>query len=82
MITSSPVATSMAVTRSTRSGHSREGSRCPITALRSGSATVSAAIAMAPRVAELMARELQNGDAWSAAQVTALQALAKGYLVS
>jgi glycerol-3-phosphate dehydrogenase len=41
-----------------------------------------AAIVMAPRVAELLARELGRDDAWREAQVTAFHDLASGYLVS
>jgi len=41
-----------------------------------------AAIAMAPQVAQLMARELGRGEAWCAAQVAAFEALARGYLLS
>ena len=39
-----------------------------------------AAAAMAPKVAELMAGELKLGQNWQASQVTAFQALAKGYV--
>jgi glycerol-3-phosphate dehydrogenase len=39
-----------------------------------------AAIRMAPRVAELMARELGRDDAWRSAQVEAFTTLARGYL--
>lgn len=39
-----------------------------------------AAVRMAPRVAELMARELDRDDAWRSAQVEAFTALARGYL--
>ena len=45
---SSPVATSMAVTRSTRSGQSCDGSRCAMTSRRTGSATVAVSSATAP----------------------------------
>lgn len=41
-----------------------------------------AAIAMAPRVAALMARELGQDQAWAAAQVAAFEAVARGYCVS
>jgi glycerol-3-phosphate dehydrogenase len=41
-----------------------------------------AALAMAPRVAELMARELGRDDAWRASQVAEFTELAKGYLLS
>jgi glycerol-3-phosphate dehydrogenase len=40
-----------------------------------------AAIAMAPRVAELLARELEHDAVWQAEQVTAFTALAQGYLI-
>jgi glycerol-3-phosphate dehydrogenase len=40
-----------------------------------------ASIAMAPRVAELMARELGQDSAWQEAQVSAFTELAKGYLL-
>ena len=40
-----------------------------------------AALAMAPRVAELMARELGRGDEWRRAQVRAFEELAAGYRV-
>jgi len=40
-----------------------------------------AAIAMAPRVAEIMARELGAGAAWMEGQVAAFRAVAQGYLV-
>lgn len=39
-----------------------------------------AALRMAPRVAELMARELGRDDTWRAAQVESFTALARGYL--
>ena len=39
----------------------------------------AAAVEMAPRVAELMARELGRDDAWAAMQVRAFAELAKGY---
>jgi glycerol-3-phosphate dehydrogenase len=41
-----------------------------------------AAIAMAPRVAALMARELTRGDAWQAREVEACRALAGQYLLA
>lgn len=41
-----------------------------------------AAVAMAPRVAALMARELGRDDAWCAAEVVAFEALAGGYLLA
>jgi glycerol-3-phosphate dehydrogenase len=41
-----------------------------------------AAIEMAPRVAELMARELDRPPAWAAGQLRAFGELASGYLVS
>ena len=41
-----------------------------------------AAIEMAPRVAELMAKELGRDDAWSAEQIRSFEELAKGYLIS
>jgi glycerol-3-phosphate dehydrogenase len=41
-----------------------------------------AAIAMAPRVAELMARELGRGPSWQAEQVRAFHTLAQSYLIS
>src|SRR6185503_11400432 len=41
-----------------------------------------AAIAMAPRVAELLARELNRNAVWQAAQVTAFRAVAAGYLLA
>ena len=40
-----------------------------------------AALAMAPRVAELMARELGRDGAWRAQQVEQFEALGRGYLV-
>jgi glycerol-3-phosphate dehydrogenase len=40
-----------------------------------------AAIEMAPRVATLMARELERDELWKAAQIAAFQSLAKQYLV-
>jgi glycerol-3-phosphate dehydrogenase len=40
-----------------------------------------AACEMAPRVAELMARELEVGSIWKAEQIEAFQTLARGYLV-
>jgi len=40
-----------------------------------------AAIEMAPRVAELMAKELGRDESWKAAQVTSFCGLAKGYIV-
>jgi glycerol-3-phosphate dehydrogenase len=40
-----------------------------------------AAMTMAPRVAELMARELGRDAAWQSQQVAALTALARGYLL-
>jgi glycerol-3-phosphate dehydrogenase len=40
-----------------------------------------AAMAMAPRVADLMAAELGRGDGWKAAQVAAFRELARTYLV-
>jgi glycerol-3-phosphate dehydrogenase len=36
---------------------------------------------MAPRVAELLARELGRDAGWQAAEVAAFRDLAKGYLV-
>ncbi len=41
-----------------------------------------AAIAMAPRVAELMAEELGKEETWQTAQVTAFQEIAKGYVIA
>jgi glycerol-3-phosphate dehydrogenase len=41
-----------------------------------------AAVAMAPRVTELMAGELGHGAAWRAAQAAALQAVSKGYYLA
>src|SRR5262249_46225828 len=41
-----------------------------------------AALAMAPRVAELMAEELDRDEAWQAKEVNTFHELAKGYLVS
>jgi glycerol-3-phosphate dehydrogenase len=41
-----------------------------------------AAIEMAPRTAELLARELGRDEAWRAAQVEAFRELAAGYLVA
>jgi len=41
-----------------------------------------AASEMAPRVAEIMARELQKGDEWTAQQVQVFQELARNYLPS
>jgi glycerol-3-phosphate dehydrogenase len=41
-----------------------------------------AAIEMAPRVAELMAKELERDDAWKSGQTSSFQELAKGYLIS
>ena len=41
-----------------------------------------AAIEMAPRVAELMAKELGRDDAWESEQVRSFEQLAKGYLIS
>lgn len=41
-----------------------------------------AAVAMAPRVAALMAKELGRDAGWQAEQVAAIATLAKGYLVS
>lgn len=35
---------------------------------------------MAPRVAQLMARELGKGDSWQRAQVTTYRVLARGFL--
>ncbi len=40
-----------------------------------------AAIEMAPRVAELLARELSRDAAWAACEVAAFRGLARGYLV-
>jgi glycerol-3-phosphate dehydrogenase len=40
------------------------------------------AIEMAPRVAELMGKELGRDDAWKSEQVRSFQELAKGYLIS
>ena len=42
----------------------------------------AAAVRMAPRVAELMARELGRGAAWQAAQVAAFNEVARGFQVS
>jgi len=36
---------------------------------------------MAPRVAELMARELERDGAWRAQQIEQFEALGRGYLV-
>jgi len=36
---------------------------------------------LAPKVAEIMARELGQSEAWAASQVVAFQALAQHYLV-
>ena len=41
-----------------------------------------AAIEMAPRVAELMAKELGRDDAWESEQVRSFEKLASGYLIS
>src|SRR5258708_12481478 len=41
-----------------------------------------AAIKMAPRVAELMARELDRAAGWQANQVAAFKEIAKGYLLA
>jgi glycerol-3-phosphate dehydrogenase len=41
-----------------------------------------AALRMAPRVADLLAVELERDAAWAEAQVTAFQTLAKGYLAA
>jgi glycerol-3-phosphate dehydrogenase len=41
-----------------------------------------AAIEMAPRVAELMAKELERDDAWKSEQIRSFEELAKGYLLS
>jgi glycerol-3-phosphate dehydrogenase len=41
-----------------------------------------AAVEMAPRVADLLARELSRDEAWRAAQVEAFRQLASGYLVT
>jgi len=41
-----------------------------------------AAVAMAPRVAELMAEELGKNQGWQTGQIRAFEDLAKGYLVS
>jgi glycerol-3-phosphate dehydrogenase len=41
-----------------------------------------AASAMAPRVAAIMARELQYGDAWVAQQVSDFQRLARQYMIA
>jgi glycerol-3-phosphate dehydrogenase len=40
-----------------------------------------AALSMAPRVAELMAEELERDEAWKADQVRAFTELARGYLI-
>ncbi|HZN11198.1 MAG TPA: glycerol-3-phosphate dehydrogenase C-terminal domain-containing protein, partial [Blastocatellia bacterium] len=40
-----------------------------------------AAVEMAPRVAELMARELGRDEAWEDMQVRAFREVAQGYLV-
>jgi glycerol-3-phosphate dehydrogenase len=42
----------------------------------------AASVAIAPRVAEIMARELGRDETWQAAQVEAFIALAAGYLSS
>ena len=41
-----------------------------------------AAVEMAPRVAELLARELSRDHAWAAQQVGAFNDLARGYQVN
>ncbi|HWN99768.1 MAG TPA: glycerol-3-phosphate dehydrogenase/oxidase [Blastocatellia bacterium] len=41
-----------------------------------------AAIEMAPRVAELLAKELERDDDWQSKQVGSFEELAKGYLIS
>lgn len=41
-----------------------------------------AALAMAPRVADLMARELKRDEAWKADQIATFRAVGEGYLVS
>jgi glycerol-3-phosphate dehydrogenase len=41
-----------------------------------------AAIAMAPRVADLLARELGRDRAWRDAQIAAFHEVAKGYLIT
>ena len=41
-----------------------------------------AAIAMAPRVADLLARELGRDQAWRDAQVEAFDEVARGYLIA
>ena len=41
-----------------------------------------AAIEMAPRVAELMAKELERDDVWKSEQIRSFEELAKGYLLS
>jgi glycerol-3-phosphate dehydrogenase len=41
-----------------------------------------AALTMAPRVAELMAKELDRDEAWQTKEVNTFRELAKGYLVS
>ena len=41
-----------------------------------------AAIAMAPRVADLLARELGRDQAWRDAQVEAFNEVARGYLIT
>ena len=41
-----------------------------------------AAIAMAPRVADLLARELGRDQAWRDAQVEAFHEVARGYLIA
>jgi glycerol-3-phosphate dehydrogenase len=42
----------------------------------------NAAISLAPQVAEIMARELNQNDAWIANQIAAFVALARNYLVT
>jgi glycerol-3-phosphate dehydrogenase len=41
-----------------------------------------AAMEMAPRVAELLARELRRDEAWVRAQVDEFRSLARGYLIN
>ena len=41
----------------------------------------AAAVEMAPRVAELLARELGRDEKWAAAQIRAFGELAKGYVL-
>ena len=58
-----------------------EASLAPSRAWRPVRACVArAALAMAPEVARLMARELGRGEAWRVRQVEAFEALADQYL--